>query len=68
MDKFFGNTEKVRQKHYINLKAVSDRQYAETLGAFWGGVGSAEDFISGCAPKNNPFFTILVNLRNTAGG
>jgi len=50
MDKFFGNTEKVRQKHYINLKAVSDRQYAETLSAHW-------DMGEKCAPNFAPNFS-----------
>ena len=50
MDMFFGNTENVRRKHYINLKAVSDRQYAETLSAYW-------DVGQGCAPNFTPNFS-----------
>ena len=63
MDKFFGNTEKVRQKHYINLNAVSDRQYAETLAAFWDCGQGEDNSIFGQASKCAPNFT--PNLSNS---
>ena len=51
MDKFFGNTEKVRQKHYINLKAVSEKWYAEALTVHWDGTRETENVTPNFTPN-----------------
>ena len=51
--------EKVRRKHYINLKAVSDRQYAETLSVYW-------DVGRGAGEKNTFFTPYSFNPREFA--